>query len=141
MRFLKDKIYTYISEILVAVNPFKVFPEVYNEEAKARYKGTNWSKLEVMLQLGAPRPAARAALASVVARRCVARICGARVVHRPVGGVCCGLPQPDPPPRGRRRIPSCARHFAPRGPLHVSALSPRLAPLRSPTPTDNNRQQ
>ena len=33
MRFLKDKIYTYISEILVAVNPFKSSPAARGDVA------------------------------------------------------------------------------------------------------------
>ena len=34
-RFGKDKIYTYISEILLAVNPFKPLPHLYDADAKA----------------------------------------------------------------------------------------------------------
>ena len=45
-RFLDDKIYTYISQLLIAVNPFKRIPGVYDDSVKEVYKGANWSQLD-----------------------------------------------------------------------------------------------
>ena len=45
-RFKEDVIYTYISEILIAVNPFKYIDGLYTEEKKSKYKGVNWTTLE-----------------------------------------------------------------------------------------------
>ena len=45
-RFTRDWIYTYISEILIAVNPFKYIDGLYTDEKKAMYKGVNWTTLE-----------------------------------------------------------------------------------------------
>ena len=45
-RFVIDRIYTYISEILIAVNPFKFIDGLYTDEKKAEYKGINWTTLE-----------------------------------------------------------------------------------------------
>ena len=45
-RFAVDRIYTYISEILIAVNPFKFIDGLYTDEKKAEYKGINWTSLE-----------------------------------------------------------------------------------------------
>ena len=38
-RFLKDKIYTYVGEILVAVNPFKLIQGLYGTEVMAQCRG------------------------------------------------------------------------------------------------------
>ena len=38
-RFRADLIYTYISEILLVVNPFKEIPGAYDDETLAKYKG------------------------------------------------------------------------------------------------------
>ena len=43
-RYLADGIYTYISQLLIAVNPFKVVDGLYSEEAKERYRGCNWTQ-------------------------------------------------------------------------------------------------
>ena len=45
-RFVKDKIYTYISQLLIAVNPFKLIDGLYSDEQKELYKGANWAQLE-----------------------------------------------------------------------------------------------
>ncbi|KAL3932462.1 MAG: hypothetical protein SGPRY_000692 [Prymnesium sp.] len=45
-RFAVDKMYTYISEILIAVNPFKFIEGLYSDEMKQKYKGNNWTTLE-----------------------------------------------------------------------------------------------
>ena len=41
-RFLKDKIYTYISSILVAVNPFRMIAGIYTPETLEKYKDGGW---------------------------------------------------------------------------------------------------
>ena len=41
-RFFEDNIYTYISEILLVVNPFKEIKNMYGEDKLAEYKGGNW---------------------------------------------------------------------------------------------------
>ena len=45
-RFNEDNIYTYISEILLVVNPFKEIPGAYDDETLAKYKGGAWTKLD-----------------------------------------------------------------------------------------------
>ena len=45
-RFQKDKIYTYISQLLLAINPFKYIEVLYSEQAKEVYRGANWTQLE-----------------------------------------------------------------------------------------------
>ena len=43
VRFGKDAIYTYISEILLAVNPFKPLPHLYDADAKVSRSGIHAS--------------------------------------------------------------------------------------------------
>lgn len=45
-RFGKDAIYTYISEILLAVNPFKPLPHLYETSSKARYRAGSRDALD-----------------------------------------------------------------------------------------------
>uniref|UniRef100_A0A8C4N920 Uncharacterized protein n=1 Tax=Eptatretus burgeri TaxID=7764 RepID=A0A8C4N920_EPTBU len=44
-RYRQDKIYTYISKILVAVNPYKVVPGLYSSTTMARYRGRHLGHL------------------------------------------------------------------------------------------------
>lgn len=43
-RYLADDIYTYISQLLIAVNPFKAIDGLYTEQTKERYHGCNWAQ-------------------------------------------------------------------------------------------------
>ena len=43
-RFVGDNIYTYISQLLIAVNPFKHIDGMYDEKRKEVYKGCNWAQ-------------------------------------------------------------------------------------------------
>jgi myosin heavy subunit len=45
-RFGKDAIYTYISEILLAVNPYKPLPHLYDSDSKARYRAASRDELD-----------------------------------------------------------------------------------------------
>ena len=45
-RFAQDKMYTYISQLLIAINPFKEIKDLYSEQMKEVYKGANWSQLD-----------------------------------------------------------------------------------------------
>ena len=45
-RFVENHIYTYISQLLIAVNPFKVIDGLYDERRKEMYKGCNWTQLD-----------------------------------------------------------------------------------------------
>lgn len=42
-RFSKDQIYTSIGPILVALNPFKWIPGIYDDPVKNRYKSREWN--------------------------------------------------------------------------------------------------
>uniref|UniRef100_A0A0K0ECP3 Myosin motor domain-containing protein n=1 Tax=Strongyloides stercoralis TaxID=6248 RepID=A0A0K0ECP3_STRER len=44
-RFFKNKIYTYISNILIAINPYKQVPDLYTEEIKMKYHSKSFSSL------------------------------------------------------------------------------------------------
>ena len=39
LRYSKDKIYTYIGEVLISMNPYKALP-IYDEDLVANYHGT-----------------------------------------------------------------------------------------------------
>jgi myosin heavy subunit len=45
-RFVKDRIYTSIGPILVALNPFKWIPGIYEEEVKEKYKFNQYNLSE-----------------------------------------------------------------------------------------------
>lgn len=42
-RFAKDQIYTSIGPILVALNPFKWIPGIYDDPVKNKYKSNEWN--------------------------------------------------------------------------------------------------
>jgi len=44
--FKEDKIHSWISEILIVINPFKFITGIYSNETKALYKGVNWTTVE-----------------------------------------------------------------------------------------------
>ena len=44
-RYLKEKIYTYVANILVAINPYKMKPELYNSATIKKYKGKSLGTL------------------------------------------------------------------------------------------------
>jgi len=45
-RYMQDDIYTYISQLLIAVNPFKQIEGLYSEKRKELYRGCNWTQEE-----------------------------------------------------------------------------------------------
>jgi len=45
-RFVQDDIYTYISQLLIAVNPFKQIEGLYTDKKKEIYRGCNWAQEE-----------------------------------------------------------------------------------------------
>jgi len=46
VRFVNDKIYTYISQLLIVINPFKRIEGIYDDAVKEIYKGANWTQLD-----------------------------------------------------------------------------------------------
>ena len=44
-RYLKETIYTYVANILVAINPYKMKPELYNSATIQKYKGKSLGTL------------------------------------------------------------------------------------------------
>lgn len=46
VRFHKDKIYTYVAHILIAVNPYFEIPNLHSADAIARYQGKSLGTLE-----------------------------------------------------------------------------------------------
>ena len=44
-RYLKETIYTYVANILVAINPYKMKPELYNSSTIQKYKGKSLGTL------------------------------------------------------------------------------------------------
>ena len=44
-RYLKETIYTYVANILVAINPYKMKPELYNQKMIEKYKGRSLGTL------------------------------------------------------------------------------------------------
>ena len=43
--YKKDTIYTYVANILVAINPYKMKPELYNQKMIEKYKGKSLGTL------------------------------------------------------------------------------------------------
>ena len=144
-RFLKDKIYTYVGEILVAVNPFKLIQGLYGTEVMAQCRGKKTWQAACGPHVYAIAEKGYVAMKKSSGNQCIVVSgesgAGKTETNKQLmnyliwRGASARAPPPPPPP--------CAAHPAPARPRDAQARTRRRAsrsPTRSSTPTRSSRR-